>query len=352
MRTHTLTPRCATAAIAAALALGSTPLLAQAISPTGEPVILDPAPAAPPPVVEAPAPVTTTAPVVQSLPPGYVPATDAAPAAAPSAAPSTAATRSAAPVRAPAASAPSMADAAPVAAPVADAAPPATDTQLFPPSETAVQENDTATATEIPEGALDDLTLVAGIVGALALLGFGGLAVSMRRRHKRDRQAMAPKVTRPVVKPREEPVVHTYATPEVREIPMPVAPAAQPVAAEPAIARAESAFGAGHARWADDVRPRRTRPVQGALPSNGASVDLPARVPDNYEDREALFSRMVLARPDKANPFTDRKARMKRARLILQSLGVSFADRDPWIDLSQYPNNWPELARRRYPQAA
>jgi len=41
---------------------------------------------------------------------------------------------------------------------------------------------------------------------------------------------------------------------------------------------------------------------------------------------------------------------MKRTRLIMQSLGVTF-DHEPRIDLSQYPNNWPELARQ-YHKAA
>ena len=91
-------------------------------------------------------------------------------------------------------------------------------------------------------------------------------------------------------------------------------------------------------------------PVAGALPSDGAAVDLPARLPEGYEERNALFQRMVDARPDKANPFTDRRQRMKRARLIMQSLGVTF-DHEPRIDLSQYPNNWPEL-RRPYHKAA
>ena len=75
------------------------------------------------------------------------------------------------------------------------------------------------------------------------------------------------------------------------------------------------------------------------------------RVITDSGKREALFKRMVEAKPDKANPFTDRRARMKRARLIIASLGRDFGDARPWIDLSQYPNNWPELARR-YPQAA
>jgi len=97
-------------------------------------------------------------------------------------------------------------------------------------------------------------------------------------------------------------------------------------------------------------RRRELNPVAGALPSDGAAVDLPAEAPQDYEARNALFERMVDARPDKANPFTDRRQRMKRARLIMQSLGTTF-EREPRIDLSQYPNNWPEL-RRQYHKAA
>jgi hypothetical protein len=87
--------------------------------------------------------------------------------------------------------------------------------------------------------------------------------------------------------------------------------------------------------------------VSGGLPHAGAAVALPRELPESYEEREALFRRMVDARPDRANPFTDRKARMKRARLIMQSIGRDFGEADPWIDLSQYPNNWPELASKR-----
>jgi hypothetical protein len=95
---------------------------------------------------------------------------------------------------------------------------------------------------------------------------------------------------------------------------------------------------------------RDPQPVRGALPSDGAAVDLPAAVPESYEERSALLKRMVGGKPDRANPFTDRKARQHRARLILQSLGTTF-DREPRIDLSQYPNNWPELQRPRYKAA-
>jgi hypothetical protein len=98
------------------------------------------------------------------------------------------------------------------------------------------------------------------------------------------------------------------------------------------------------------LRRRDPSPVRGALPSDGASVDLPAKLPESYEERSALLDKMAEAKPDKANPFTDRRQRLRRARLIMQSLGHTF-EREPRIDLSQYPNNWPELARQ-YHKAA
>ena len=82
--------------------------------------------------------------------------------------------------------------------------------------------------------------------------------------------------------------------------------------------------------------------------NTGAAVALPRTLPEGYAEREALFRRLVDAQPDRANPFTDRKARMKRARLIMQSIGRDFGDSEPWIDLSQYPHNWPELQKRSY----
>ena len=49
---------------------------------------------------------------------------------------------------------------------------------------------------------------------------------------------------------------------------------------------------------------------------------------------------LVAAQPDRANPFRSPKARFKRARLIMQSLGQSFADRDPQIGLHWLLNNY------------
>ncbi|MEZ5680012.1 MAG: hypothetical protein R3E14_01825 [Erythrobacter sp.] len=82
------------------------------------------------------------------------------------------------------------------------------------------------------------------------------------------------------------------------------------------------------------------RPLE---PSNGAAVELPPVAPTSEAERGRLISRMIAARPDRANPFQSHKARAKRARLILQSIGTRFTDRKPGIDLSQYTNVWPEL---------
>jgi hypothetical protein len=156
--------------------------------------------------------------------------------------------------------------------------------------------------------------ILLGLV-ALAIFAFGVLFI--RRRNPVMAESIEePLVTRPVAEP----------------------PFAEPVAAVVPVSAPTM------------LRRRDLNPVSGALPSDGAAVDLPAVAPASYEERAALFERMVAARPDRANPFTDRKARLHRARLILQSLGTTF-EREPCIDLSQYPNNWPEL-RRQYHKAA
>jgi hypothetical protein len=167
---------------------------------------------------------------------------------------------------------------------------------------------------------------ITGTIGliALALLALivAGVAYLFFRRRS--------PVTTQVV---EEPAVtRTVAEPAMR-VAEPVAESQAEVMATPTV-----------------LKRRDTAPVRGALPSAGASVDLPATLPESYEERSALLDKMVAAKPDKANPFTDRRQRMRRARLILQSLGVTF-DHEPRIDLSQYPNNWPELARQ-YHRAA
>lgn len=320
----------ATAAIAAALAFSTSPLAAQSIDA--------PAPVAPtiqippsPPVAATPAPTVvvpdvTAAPAVEqsapdaSEPAATGPSDSAAPVARNTHTTRTAVTRTTA-----------VSHAAPVAAvapPVAVTPPPANDiaplpaqpvattnTAVAPPPATAAEPTPTQTNNVIG-------TLGVALLGLLALAILAAGLLFFRRRHPVVTDTVEdPLATQPVV---DEPIVEEAVAGSM-------APAT-PMAAPTMIHRRD---------WS---------PVAGALPSNGAAVDLPAKLPETYEERTALFERMVNARPDKANPFTDRHARMRRARLIMQSLGVTF-DREPRIDLSQYPNNWPEL-QRQYHKAA
>lgn len=85
-------------------------------------------------------------------------------------------------------------------------------------------------------------------------------------------------------------------------------------------------------------------------------VTLPSQLPESYEERDRLIKQMVEAGPDRANPFISPRARLRRARLILQSIGHTFEHGEAWIDLSDYPEIWPELSRdsasRRPPSEA
>lgn len=47
---------------------------------------------------------------------------------------------------------------------------------------------------------------------------------------------------------------------------------------------------------------------------------MPTVAPAGAREREALIERMVAAAPDASNPFTSRKARRRRAKLIMQSM--------------------------------
>jgi hypothetical protein len=318
----------ATAAIAAALALTSTPLAAQdAATPITEPPAAPPVEPAPT-VVASPAPtvVASPAPTVE-IPDVTAPAAsgagDAEPAPEPSATVKKTTTKT---TIAPAArttthTTVTRTTVPAVVAPVAAVPPPAND--AAPPTTETIDAAPAAVAPTIaPEPTPTQSSNVVGTLG-LVLLGLLALAILaagllfFRRRH-------------PIVT-------------ETIEDPLARRPVAEPPIAEPAVAVAPMAAPTLLHR-------REPNPVAGALPSDGAAVDLPAKLPESYEERNALFERMVNARPDKANPFTDRRQRMKRARLIMQSLGVTF-DHEPRIDLSQYPNNWPEL-RRQYHKAA
>lgn len=305
-----ITLRTAPAAIAAVLALSGLPAHAQDAAPT---IILPDVSAIP----EVPAPEPVSSPVVQAVPVSPEPA-EAAPVAAASAPaaerPRVAARTPAAPVPA----APVPVAAAPVAA-VVDPVPPAPVETVEPIQPVAALPADAAAA------AAEDDGVIAPLLGTAAAIGLGLLGLAALRRRKSREAAEAVPV---IVKPR-------LADP---------APLA-----DPAIAAVTEV---PHATVSDIRPPARMEQPHGILPNSGAAVALPQVAPTDYEERTALLRRMVNARPDRANPFVHRKARMRRARLILQSLGHDFADRDPLIDLSDYPQNWPLVARRKYATAA
>jgi hypothetical protein len=318
-RTH-LT-RCAPLAIAATLALSSTSLFAQDAAvapPPPTPVIVVPTVTAPPPAPTIVIPDVTAA----------------APApAAPAAQPVRTAPRAAAPAR----TAPTQTRTAPRPAPVAEPIPAETTITETAPVEIApIAAAPVAEPILAPEPApvveqangLDNATLFG--LGALGVLGLAAVlyAVTRRRRPKTSPEAAAPLIERPIVS--RDRIQPTAAVPVGTAAPE----FATGLTSQPAVNYSTAAFGT--ARVAPST----------SLSHSGAAVALPREAPTSVEEREALMQRMIAAKPDRANPFRSTRARAKRARLILASLGQDFKDRDPWIDLSQYSSNWPELARR------
>ena len=319
------TLRTASTAIAAVLALSSTATLAQATAP----VIVLPdaapeaaAPSAVPSAPEAAAAPTVSAPVVQAVPvadaaaePARVEPAVAPVAAAPRSTATQRVTRTVAPV-APA-EAPRATTQMPVsAAPVAAALPVEQTVAAAPPVQTAAPVVD------------DEDSLAGPLLGGAAVLGLGLLGfAAMRRRKPRATE------TRVVERPNVVRNVNSAdpALAAVAAVPQQTTPAAAPI-------RTEYAFD-------------RHAPAT-AFQGRSGAVALPLRAPEANAERTALLRRMVDARPDRANPFVSRKSRTRRAKLILQSLGHDFADRDPLFDLSDYPQNWPLVARRKYATAA
>ncbi|MEO0062772.1 MAG: hypothetical protein RLZZ08_1332 [Pseudomonadota bacterium] len=294
------TTRTASTAIAAVLALNFTPAFAQDVAPPPAPVIVLPDVAAP----DANVPSVST-PVVQAVPVDAAPEPAATVAPAPAAA-SAQPRRAAAPAARAVAEPEPVAETAPLAAAPVAVPPAATVEDLAPVAPAAMAEPAPLPAPVVTQ----EPSLAGPLLGGLAVAGLGVLGAVALRRRKRD-----------VIDPGEIAIVEK---PRVVDQQPPV-PTAQSVPAAP--------------RAAEFVR-------------HDGRVALPRTAPANYQERSALLQRMVEARPDRANPFASRKARTKRARLILQSLGHDFADRDPLIDLGDYPQNWPLVARRRYAAAA
>ncbi|MBD3773991.1 MAG: hypothetical protein IE921_10475 [Rhodobacteraceae bacterium] len=176
------------------------------------------------------------------------------------------------------------------------------------------------------EGQGSDMMLLAALLaGGIPLLLALGALVYWRRRSRpatvSERAAIVPLVAEPLRRDgtAEPTVTYEPMGAEVSALDQPTAPA--------------SAFVEPTSPWPTPTTANGERPA----------VELPLVAPSDPQAREALLRRMTEAEPDRANPFTSFKARRKRARLILQSLGRKFERRKPWIDLSQYTRNWPAL---------
>ncbi len=338
MTTRSHPTRLAGTAIAAALALGSTPLLAQGF-PAAEPAPAEPVlvlPESPPPTAPAPTIVLPEEPTVTAQP-QPAPSASTTQTARPAAQRATAAPT---PARQPPAAAPAEtpveaeAEARPAPMAVTPVAAPAAE----PVAPVAAADPPRETAQPISDGML---ALVLGSIAVLALAFWGFVALG--RRKPPAQRAAIPAIERPLAK---RPVA-TPPAPLPAAIERPLVAETQP---EPVVAETQPAPVAVEPRRELTPQPisQLTPATAGGLAHAGASVALPRRMPESFEERAALINRMVDAKPDRANPFTSPIQRRHRAKLILQSLGREFGDQEPWIDLSQYPNNWPELARRSH----
>lgn len=340
--THHL--RSAPIAIAAILALGSTSALAQtapaspAPSAPSDPIVLQ-LPIAPQ-TVPSPAPTATVSrtPVVQPVDePTIVLDVPPAPADAQpepeQPAQSTRTERAAEPEPAPrrskpAAATPAANDTAPVAATASTSQDAATSTESALPADAAIAPlpeaaaaPDAAVADPVPNTNPDWAALIALALVGLIPIGLAIVAFAWFRR--RSRRAGALEIE--AAEREAEPVA-----------PLPVESEPEPVVAPVAAKEPAPAPTASHPL--DSYR---------GVPNSGAAVALPEELPQTFEERDALLKRMIAAKPDRANPFRSTKARAKRARLILQSLGRKFDNVKPRIDLSEYTANWPALARKR-----
>jgi hypothetical protein len=303
MKTQISATRPAGFAIAAALALTPLSLFAQEAPESIAPAA-DPAPATAPPeaAVSAPDPGVEAPPAAAA--PVETTVTRTTRTVAPAPVRSTIRTTAASPVVAPVVARAVTTPAPVVALPVEASALPEPTFAPLPADEPVVAPPPARSAFDA------QMALILGGLAALALLAWGFVAIGRRRRPS-IAVIREPVAARPLV-------AETAASVPVRE-PLAFAPRAAPPAP--------------------------------SLRHTGAAVALPRTLPESHEGREALLDRMVEAKPDRANPFISPIQRRKRARLIMQCIGKTF-DHPPRIDLSQYPENWPELQTMRYADAA
>ncbi|RZJ97667.1 MAG: hypothetical protein EOO76_18435 [Novosphingobium sp.] len=151
----------------------------------------------------------------------------------------------------------------------------------------------------------------------LLALGLGGYAATRRRRRveERDEAVVAPPLT-------------AYAEPAPRPV------AVQPVSAPTGGLAPEAplpAFATVAETTAVPLATRRAIGEEELVPAthpatSRSAAGLDGPVPQSREERDTLLASMVSAAPDASNPFTSRKARLRRARIILQSREIDERD--------------------------
>lgn len=346
---------------AAAPAPQHTPRLQMPVAPTTSPQPVTPpttgntAPATP---GATPNRVFNARPVVQDFPPAGESETAPAPAArasantanaAPAARPATPTARTTAATPPP--PEPAIPEQIPEPAPPGDIPPPIPPVPPVVDGPVNGSVDTVAGADPVSEGTGTETAVWMGLLAsALGVLGLGFLgALALRRRQVR-RVDQVPAIERPKVQPRvndtpraetvpASPVVtHDLGARPATTVPAGVVTTAS-LADKPRVSTPEQTVSHNE----QPVSPIRERSREASLAPAGAAVPLPRKAPESREEREALLDRMVAARPDRANPFHAPRARRRRARLILQSLGRKFENGRARIDLSQYPQNWPEL---------
>jgi hypothetical protein len=133
-----------------------------------------------------------------------------------------------------------------------------------------------------------DWELALGGLAALVVVGGAAFALTRNRRYTAADEVIEPSI-----------IADEISAPAVASLPSEPAPAAVPAPA-PAAAYVEP-----------------MTEVPAALPAT--SFAMPEGPVPQGAAREALVERMVDAEPDEANPFHTRKARRRRARILLQT---------------------------------
>lgn len=309
----------ATAAISAVLALGSTPAMAQDAAPTIQ---------VPPPTSTTAAPSAANAPLIvpqatpAAKPTVVLPDVTAAPAPQPVASAEPAPRAEAAQPKAKAATqTPAQAQKASVSSRPAteataarDSAPAPRDNAVAPDAAPVKPEarnpiSQPAPVTQAratqPAPAGDGIPGEA-IAGVLAALGLGAIGFAALRSRRRREDYVD-----------DEPALEAAAAAPALARDPEVAPPAQPVgyaveAAPAATIRDTQVM---------DRPPVMAAPVMSELRRERTSTTAAPAIPAeelSFDERTQLLDRMVEAEPDEANPFVSRKARRKRARLLLQ----------------------------------